>query len=171
MNRENQPKARTGELRIRPARESDLPALIELYAQLHLDDYNYRSPSIREMRTAFRSIAGNRAHHIVVATISGEVVGSLHVMIFHHLGHGLHPVAIVENVVVLDTMRSRRIGERMLEQAARIAERNRCYKMSLTTNLKRRRAHRFYERLGWKKSHFGYSFTLEEEGALPAKRG
>jgi len=175
MNRENQPKARADKVRIRKARESDLPALIRLYAQLHLDDYRYRSPLIRAMRAAFRNIARDRAHHIVVATQSGEVVGTLHVMIFRHLGHGLHPVAIVENVVVLDTMRSRRIGARMLEHAARIAGRNRCYKMSLTTNLKRRRAHRFYERLGWKKSHFGYSFSLEEdgeeEGAVPAKRG
>ncbi|MDO8434793.1 MAG: GNAT family N-acetyltransferase [Candidatus Binatus sp.] len=161
MNQQNRSMDAAPEIRIRKARESDLPELIRLYEQLHLGDYSYRPPSLREMRTAFRAIARDRAHHLLVATLDSHVVGTLHVLIFRHLGHGLHPVAIVENVVVLDTMRSQRIGEQLIDEAARIAERNRCYKLSLTTNLKRRHAHRFYERLGWSKTHFGYSFSLD----------
>jgi GNAT superfamily N-acetyltransferase len=48
----------------------------------------------------------------------------------------------------------------MMAAAVKIARRNRCYKMSLTTNLKRDRAGRFYERLGWRRTHFGYSIEL-----------
>jgi GNAT superfamily N-acetyltransferase len=161
MKQKNRPINSAAEVRIREARESDLPAVSALYEQLQLDDYNYRPASSRAIAATFRAIARDRNHHLLVATLGNQVVGTLHLMIFRHLGHGLHPVAIVENVVVLDAMRSRGIGERLIDEAARIAERNRCYKMSLTTNLKRPRAHRFYERLGWSKTHFGYSFELE----------
>jgi GNAT superfamily N-acetyltransferase len=166
MNREKpapaRPRARGAErIRIRKARESDLPALTALYAELHLDDYDYRPPTARAMRTAFDAIASNRDHHLVVAVGGGRIVGSLHVMIFRHLGHGLHPAAIVENVVVSASHRSRGIGELLIVEAARIARRRGCYKLSLTTNVKRARAHRFYERLGWCASHFGYSLGLK----------
>ena len=148
-------------IRIRKARTSDLPALTALYAELHLDDYDYRPPTVRAMRMAFDTIANDRDHHLVVAVAGGKVVGSLHVMIFRHLGHGLHPAAIVENVVVSASQRSRGIGELLIIEAVRIARRRGCYKLALTTNVKRARAHRFYERLGWRRSHFGYSLGLK----------
>ena len=166
MNRKNPASERRRirgkpRIRIRRARASDLPALTALYAELHLDDYDYRSPTARAMRTAFAAIVNNRDHHIVVAMDAGKIVGSLHVMIFRHLGHGLHPAAIVENVVVSASRRSRGIGEMLIGEAVRIARRRGCYKLSLTTNVKRARAHRFYERLGWRRSHFGYSLDLK----------
>lgn len=148
-------------IRIRKARASDLPALTALYAELHLDDYDYRPPTARAMRTAFAGVANNRDHQLLVAANAGKIVGSLHVMIFRHLGHGLHPAAIVENVVVSAAQRSRGIGEMLIGEAVRIAQRRGCYKLSLTTNVKRARAHRFYERLGWRRSHFGYSLDLK----------
>jgi GNAT superfamily N-acetyltransferase len=147
-------------IRVRRARAADLPALIGLYKELHLDDYSYRSPTLAEMRKAFAAMARNRDHQLLVAESGGNVIGALHLMIFRHLGHGLRPVGVVENVVVAAAHRSRGVGERMMAAADKIARRNRCYKMSLTTNLKRGRAHRFYERLGWRRTHFGYSLGL-----------
>jgi GNAT superfamily N-acetyltransferase len=153
-------KPAAAKISVRLARAADLPALIRLYKELHLDDYSYRSPSLAEMRKAFAAIARNRDHQILVAESGGEVIGALHIMIFRHLGHGLRPVGVVENVVVSASYRSRGVGELMMTAADKVARRNRCYKMSLTTNLKRARAHRFYERLGWRRTHFGYSIEL-----------
>ncbi len=147
-------------IRVRRARVADLPALVGLYKELHLDDYSYRSPSLGEMRKAFAAISRNRDHQILVAERGGEVIGALHLMIFRHLGHGLRPLGVVENAVVATSHRSRGVGELMMAAADKIARRNRCYKMALTTNLKRDRAHRFYERLGWRRTHFGYSIDL-----------
>ncbi|MFZ0888810.1 MAG: GNAT family N-acetyltransferase [Candidatus Binataceae bacterium] len=138
-------------------READLPALGELYQELDLAGYGGHASGLRELRAAFRSIARNRDHYILVAELDGDIVGTLHVLIFRHLGHGLRPAAVVENVVVRSGLRSRGIGERMLEAARAIAKAERCYKIALTSNIKRPRAHRFYERLGWQRTHFGYS--------------
>ncbi len=161
-SRNSAPTGRTaGALRIRKTREADLPALGGLYAELDLAGFGGHACGLRELRTAFRSIARNRDHHLLVAELDGEIVGTLHVLIFRHLGHGVRPAAIVENVVVQGAQRSRGIGERMLEAARAIAKRERCYKIALTSNVQRHRAHRFYERLGWQRTHFGYSVYLD----------
>jgi GNAT superfamily N-acetyltransferase len=153
--------SKTSKVAVRPARIADVPALCELYQELHADDDSYRLPKPAEMRDAFRAIAPNRDHHILIAADGGKIIGSLHVMVFRHLGHGLRPLAVVENVIVTGAYRSQGVGELLMAAADRVARRNRCYKMSLTTNLKRPRAHRFYERLGWRLSHHGYSIELK----------
>lgn len=112
------------------------------------------------MREAFNAIRRDRDHHILIVEAEHQQIGSLHILIFKHLGHGLRPAAIIENVVVSGAHRSRGIGEAMMAEADRFARRHRCYKMSLTTNRRRRRAHRFYERLGWRRTHHGYSVRL-----------
>jgi GNAT superfamily N-acetyltransferase len=147
--------------KIRAARLADIPALTELYRELHSNDAAYRIPRPSEMLKAFRAIAGNRDHQILVAAASGKIIGTLHVLIFRHLGHGLKPMAIIENVIVSGVYRSQGVGELMMAAANRLARRRGCYKMSLTTNFKRPRAHQFYERLGWRRSHFGYSIELQ----------
>lgn len=144
-------------VRVRRAREADLPAIDKLYGELHGGDYAEYAPSPSRFRAAFRAIARSRDHHLLVAEVNGEVAGTLHVLIFRHLGHGLRPVAIIENVVVGSQFRSQGIGKRMIEAAGRIARANRCYKMSLTSNRARRRAHRFYERIGWQRTHHGFT--------------
>ncbi|MGO9605891.1 MAG: N-acetyltransferase family protein [Candidatus Binataceae bacterium] len=148
-------------IKIRRARESDLPALNALYRELKLDEYDGYAPSPAKLRAGFRRIAGSRDHHLIVAECDGKVAGTIHVHIFRHLGHGVRPSAIVENVVVADAMRSRGIGEKMLEAAKAIAIRERCYKLALTSSIHRSGAHRFYQRLGWLPSHHGFSLALD----------
>ncbi len=148
-------------VRVRRARAADLPALANLYDELHLGEYRVARAAPSQMRRAFEALTRGRDHHILVAESEGEIVGTLHLLIFRHLGHGLHPAAIAENVVVRGDHRSKGIGETMLAEAARIARVNRCYKMALTTNVARKRAHRFYERLGWRRTHYGYSLGLD----------
>jgi hypothetical protein len=100
-------KPAAARINVRLARLADLPALIRLYRELHLDDYSYGSPSLAEMRKAFSAIARKRDHQILVAQSGSEVIGAPHLMIFRHLGHGLRPVGVGENVVVVAAHRSR----------------------------------------------------------------
>src|ERR1019366_5200300 len=147
--------------RIRRARKSDLARLQELYDQLHLRNYlSLRVPRAR-LAAAFDRLARDRNHTILVAEVAGEIVGTCHVIVVPHLGHALKPFAIVENVVVDEEARSSGIGQHLMTAAGDLARRRGCYKMALTSNIARGRAHRFYERLGWTRTHFGYSLGLE----------
>ena len=148
-------------VRIRRARKSDLSRLQELYDQLHLKNYLNLRVSRTKLEAAFESLARDRNHTIFVAEVGGKIVGTCHVIVVPHLGHALKPFAIVENVVVDANARSSGIGQHLMAAASDLARRRGCYKMALTSNVARPRAHRFYERLGWRRTHFGYSLGLE----------
>ena len=102
-------------VRVRRARASDLPALAALYDQLHLKNYMSFRVAPSRMRAAFERIARSRNHHLLVAQVDGQVAGTLHLIVVPHLGHGLKPMAVVENVVVAAERRSMGIGEAMIE--------------------------------------------------------
>jgi GNAT superfamily N-acetyltransferase len=148
-------------IRIRRARKSDLPRLQELYDQLHLNNYLSLRVSMTKLAAAFDRLARDRNHTILLAEVAGKIVGTCHLIIVPHLGHALKPFAIVENVVVDASARSAGIGQHLMTAAGDLARRRGCYKMALTSNIARPRAHRFYECLGWKRTHFGYSLGLE----------
>ena len=148
-------------VKIRRARLGDAEAIEHLYRQLHPDDYT--SPGARRMRRALGVLLGNRDHSVLVAVKENQVVGAIHVLIFRHLGRALRPMAIVENVVVDSGNRSAGVGKRLVEAAVKIARREKCYRLSLTTNRKRKAAHRFYERLGWRRTHFCFTLPLTPE--------
>ncbi|HXN86227.1 MAG TPA: GNAT family N-acetyltransferase [Candidatus Binataceae bacterium] len=160
-NSKTDTSTRSPAILIRRARKSDLPLLQALYDQLHLNTYLSMRVPPAKFGFAFNKIARSRNHSILVAEIAGRIVGTCHLIIVPHLGHALKPFAVVENVVVDEKERSSGVGERLMEAATEIARGHRCYKMALTTNVARLRAHRFYERLGWKRTHFGYSLALE----------
>ena len=141
-----------------------MAALDELYRELHLDSYaEFAAPRAR-MLAAFRRLARDRQHRILVAESGGRIVGTAHLIVVPHLGHGLKPFAIVENVVVAADSRSLGVGEAMMRAATAFARERGCYKLALTSNIRRLRAHRFYERLGWRRTHYGYSLGIEQRG-------
>ncbi len=144
-------------MRVRTARESDLEDIAALYRELHLESYGKLAVPRTRMRRAFRQLARDRRHRILVAERGGKVIGTLHLIVVPHLGHGLRPLGVVENVVVSAAERSRGVGQAMMAAAAEIARKARCYKLTLTSNVRRMRSHRFYTRLGWRRTHYGYS--------------
>ena len=114
-----------------------------------------------KLAVAFDRLARDRNHAILVAEVAGRIVGTCHVIVVPHLGHALKPFAIVENVVVDANARSSGIGQHLMAAAGDLARRRGCYKLALTSNIARPRAHKFYQRLGWTRTHFGYSLGLE----------
>jgi GNAT superfamily N-acetyltransferase len=154
-------KSKVTSVRVRIARERDLPVLEALYRELHLDSYASFAVSPARMRAAFRKLARDRKHRILVAERGGTIVGTAHLIVVPHLGHGLKPFAIVENVVVAPDARSLGVGAALMKTATALALELGCYKLALTTNVRRMRAHRFYERLGWRRTHYGYSLGIK----------
>jgi GNAT superfamily N-acetyltransferase len=148
-------------LRIRRARAADLDALLHLYDELHLENYRKLRVPRPRMAREFARLSRNRNHAVLVAELRGRIVGTCHVIVVPHLGHALKPFAIVENVVVASDARSEGIGQRMMEAAGALARKRGCYKIALSSHVNRIRAHRFYERLGWTRTHFGYSLGIE----------
>jgi GNAT superfamily N-acetyltransferase len=147
-------------LDIRPARRSDLPALIALLQQLSLDDPREDPAALSSYEAAFHDIESGGRQTVLVAEDYGVVVGTASFIVIPNLSHVGRPYAVVEDVVVDASRRSRGIGEALMLRTVELAKAAGCYKLVLTSNRRRTDAHRFYERLGFAPSHFGFRIDL-----------
>lgn len=145
---------------VRPAVEADLPRITELLFQLsQLGERPDRAvrPAGEAERAALRALHGDERAVCLVAEIAGRVAGTLTLYLLPNLSHGARPMAIVENVVVDEALHGRGLGRLLMEHAEARARDAGCYKISLTSNRRRRDAHRFYERLNYLPSHQGFT--------------
>lgn len=145
------------DLVMREATVDDLPAVLALYAQPGLDDGEVLSPE--QAREVFAQFARYPSYRLFVACdSSGRVIGSYALLLMHNLAHRGTPSAIAEDVVVDQTCRSQGIGRRMMEHARSLAREAGAYKLALSSNQTRTRAHAFYDSLGFQRH--GISFVI-----------
>lgn len=147
---------------IRRAKESDLPQLVLLLEQLSIHEPREDlGPPLPEIYAeTFRTIDADPRQHLLVAERDGGVVGSLVLIVVPNLSHRGTPWAEIENMVVDQAVRGQRIGEALVQHAIEIARSAGCYKLTLTSNLGRTDAHRFYERIGFQTSHRAFRITF-----------
>ncbi|CCE03817.1 GNAT family N-acetyltransferase [Bradyrhizobium sp. STM 3809] len=142
---------------IRPAQREDVGAIVAMLADDHLGRARERieEPMPASYFTAFDAIADADNITLVVAEEAGRVVGCLQLCILPGLSSQGASRALVEDVRVAADRRSLGIGEQLLQWAIAEARRHRCNLIELMTHQSRVDAQRFYERLGFAKSHFG----------------
>jgi GNAT superfamily N-acetyltransferase len=73
------------------------------------------------------------------------------------LGKRGTPAGVVEDVAVEPSRQGQGIGRAMMAHAIEECRKAGCYKLALSSNGKRKDAHRFYESLGFERH--GYSFV------------
>lgn len=144
-------------LHVRVSTLADLPAILALLAQPALDDGQVLSLS--EAERLWRRIHRNPDHRIHVALEGEVVVGSFALLVMDNLAHLGAPSAVIEDVVVDPRRQGRGIGRAMLRHALALASARGCYKAVLSSNLRRTRAHAFYESLDFERH--GYSFRTD----------
>lgn len=146
-------------LMLREATAADLPAVLALYAQPGLDDGEVLSPEAA--RDVFAQFARYPNYRLFVAcdADSGAVLGSYALLVMHNLAHMGTPSAIAEDVVVDQAHRSRGIGKRLMDHAIAQARAAGAYKLALSSNQKRTRAHAFYDALGFERHGFSFVIT------------
>jgi GNAT superfamily N-acetyltransferase len=145
-------------LLVRAAVRADLRRLVELLSQLSLDRprEDLSTPIKPAYHWALEAVLGDERQTILVAEMDGRVAGMACLIIVPNLSHVGRPYAMIEDVVVEAGLRGRGIGDALMQRAIDKAKEAGCYKLSLTSNLARTDAHRFYERLGFKATHTGY---------------
>jgi GNAT superfamily N-acetyltransferase len=144
------------EVGIRPAETADLPRLMELYRLLDVGPEPVLG--LDQARRVFEALTADPDHFVFVAEHGGEVVGSFALIFVGGLAHRARSFAIVEDVVVASEARGQGVGRTMMRFAMQRCVERRCYKLALSSHLRREDAHRFYEGLGFTKH--GYSFLV-----------
>jgi GNAT superfamily N-acetyltransferase len=144
---------------VRKASAADIAAVLDLYAQPDLDDGKILS--VEAGVALFERFNRYPDYTLYVAEQDEQIVGTFALLVMDNLGHLGSPSAIVEDVVVAPDRQSQGIGAVMMRFALDRAREKRCYKLMLSSNAKRARAHAFYESLGYERH--GYSFRVDLE--------
>ena len=142
---------------VRQATEQDIPRILELYEELTGERHDLTR---HETEPIFAEIQAMPGHELLVAEEDGVVVGTMVLLIVPNFSHGALPWAIVENMVVVPVHRRQGIGRELMEYAIARAREAGCYKVQLLSSVKRRESHRFYKKLGFKMSAYGFRMYL-----------
>ena len=147
----------------RAATRNDVPYIVRLLADDDLGSQReaYQDPLPDSYYAAFEQIDHDPNHELIVADANGKVVGTLHLMFLPSISYKGGLRAQVESVRVVKECQNHGIGSRMMKWAMQRASSRGAHTIQLTTHKSREDAHRFYERLGFQKSHLGMKFSLK----------
>lgn len=154
-------------MRIRPATEEDIEAIVALLA----DDPLGRTrevPGDPAYATAFAAMARQEGNVLLVAVTEedtagaakGALLGCLQLTLIHGLSRRGMLRAQIEGVRVAEAARGTGLGRKLVEDAIARARAAGCGLVQLTTDKRRPDAHRFYMALGFEATHEGMKLSL-----------
>jgi GNAT superfamily N-acetyltransferase len=151
-------------LAFRRATRSDVPEIVRMLADdpLGAKRESFTSPLPTSYYTAFDAVDQDPNNELVVATLSGRVVGVLQMTFIPYLTYRGSWRALIEGVRVDSSVRSAGIGKQLFEWAIARARERHCHLVQLTSDKLRPDAIRFYENLGFVASHEGLKLHLGE---------
>ena len=147
----------------RPARREDVAAIVRLLADdgLGAGREVVTDPPGAAYFEAFEKLAASPRSLLAVAEDeAGRIVGTLQLTFIPGLSNQGAELALVSAVRVDSSLRGQGLGEQMMTWAMDEARRRGCASMELLSHASRDGAHRFYERLGFPKSHVGMKRSL-----------
>jgi ribosomal protein S18 acetylase RimI-like enzyme len=155
--------AATSTVTIRPARRDDVGVIVGMLADDALGSGRERieDPLPPSYFRAFEAVERDPNIQLVVAQ-DGDcaVIGCLQLCILPGLSSQGASRALIEDVRVASHCRSRGIGEQLVQWAVGEARGRGCRLVELLTHNTRIDAQRFYERLGFARSHVGMTLRF-----------
>ena len=146
----------------RDANLADLPAIVALLAEDTLGEKREDSslPLDPAYERAFHLIDANPDQRQIVAEKGGAVIGTMQLTFIPGIAFRGAWRGQIEAVRVAGSLRGQGIGAKMINWAVEQCRARQCRMVQLTSDKSRDAAHRFYERLGWTRSHEGFKITL-----------
>ncbi len=141
---------------IREANLADLPAILDILNQPEME--NGEALSLTEAESLVTNAQQQPFYKIYLAEINNQAVGTFTLIINKTLGHKGAGVALVETVAVKPESQGTGLGKKMMTEALKVAAEHSCYKLMLSSSLKREKAHGFYDNLGFERH--GHSFLI-----------
>jgi GNAT superfamily N-acetyltransferase len=149
-------------LQFRVAVFGDLSGVIKMLSNDFLGQQRERSedPLPESYIRAFHEIDADPNNELIVAELDGDVIGTMQLTFTPSISFRGGKRCTVESVRVDEKHRGKGIGREMMLWAIDRAREKGCVSMQLTTHKDRVGAHRFYESLGFSKSHIGMKLKL-----------
>jgi GNAT superfamily N-acetyltransferase len=145
----------------RDATLADLPAIVTLLAEDTLGEKR-EDPSLPldpRYIAAFEIIAANPDQRQIVATRDGVVIATMQLTFIPGIAFKGAWRGQIE-ARVAEALRGGGIGAALIDHSVELCRARGCRMVQLTSHKSRDRAHAFYERLGWTRSHEGFKLKL-----------
>ena len=143
---------------IREALRDDVPAIVAMFAADAVGGHGDTTDpaALADYLAAFDRIAASPADRLFVAVLGGEVVGTFQTTLTPTIVGRGRLVMTIEGVQTRADRRGSGIGAAMMRHALALARAAGAGSVQLSSNARRTEAHRFYERLGFAKSHVAF---------------
>lgn len=150
-------------IRYRRATVDDVPAIVQMLADDALGATRERaeSPLPQSYYDAFEAINRDPNIELIVADSGGVVIGTVQLTYMPGLSRQGMWRALIEAVRVVSSERGKGIGAEMIRETIARARARGCGLVQLTSDRSREDAQRFYERLGFKRTHVGMKLSLQ----------
>lgn len=148
------------EVVIREAVAGDISAIVGLLADDKLGAQRESPDDLTPYEVAFTRLATDPNQLLMVADRAGTIVGTFQLTFIPGLSHRGATRAQIEGVRVASSERGTGLGTHLMRWAITESERRGCRMLQLTSDASRTDAHRFYEKLGFQKSHVGFKLVL-----------
>lgn len=145
---------------LRPARREDLPAIKAMLADDILGK-DREGGQDEAVAAAFEEIEQDPKSTFWVVERDGRVVGCAQLSCIPGLASRGMKRGLVESVRVTSELRGQGLGRWFMAELIAKAREAGCGVVQLTSDKRRAEAHRFYENLGFKRSHEGFKLTLD----------
>jgi N-acetylglutamate synthase-like GNAT family acetyltransferase len=88
-------------------------------------------------------------NYLFVYEEDSQILGTVFITICLDVMFGFQPYAVLENIIVQDSVRGRGIGKKLLEHIEHECRKLHCTKIMLLSNINRIEAHEFFEKNGY----------------------
>ena len=145
---------------LREARRDEVRQIVEMLIDDPLGQSREDLSDLTPYLKGFDAIAADPLNTQYVWEENGELLGCLQLTFLPGIPQFGMWRAQVEGVRVKSTQRGSGVGKKMIQAVMAIARERGCAQLQLTTNKARKDAQRFYEQLGFEKSHEGMKVKL-----------
>jgi len=151
-----------GQIIFRKAIMADLPAIIALHEADEIGGHGdaWTPENIPAYEMAMDALLADPGEHLFVAEEQGAVIGSMIATVLVELTGRGRPHILFRSIQIAPTHRSRGIGAAMMAYVEEESRQGGAVIAELTSSIKRKDAHRFYDRLGYAQSHLGFKKKL-----------
>ncbi|MGO4452299.1 GNAT family N-acetyltransferase [Phyllobacterium sp. TAF24] len=146
-------------LNIRTVTQDDLPWLLKLYQQLHLEDPQIPLEAAVQIWQQSMAYKGTE---IFIGLIENELVATCSLVVIPNLTRGGLSYALIENVVTDALHRKKGYGHAVIRTAIAHAWEVNCYKVMLLTGSNDPDTLRFYHQAGFEQNKTGFQIRRPE---------
>jgi (aminoalkyl)phosphonate N-acetyltransferase len=140
---------------IRKALLNDDEAVYEMICDLEEQKLNRNSFS-----NIYRKNVSNSPNRYFIIENEKSIIGFINIHIKSILHHA-DEVAEIEEFIIKEDLRSSGIGGQIIKYIIDMLKNENILNLELVSNMRRDKAHRFYEKNGFIKSHYGFTMNLK----------